>query len=150
MMARDPLTAYRQWKSINRRVLDFSRNHPSHVFHQRYEDYLQNPEEKQTALRVFMALQKNQQAQGSSCRDRIPSSETTIHSRINSDGNIDRAEAWRKETPSHNIITNDLLARKELAAHGYLLLTSGASLRYLLSTGTIKAFAMSYALRVKD
>ncbi len=122
VMARDPLTAARNWRNLVSRIGAFSKQHADLVLEVKYEDLVECPQEQLDRIRQFMGLETAAApslAGAEGYYSRIPDKEKGIHSLLKKEPLKVRSRAWMNELPETSRALFEHIAGDTLVSKGY-------------------------------
>jgi protein-tyrosine sulfotransferase len=121
-MARDPLTAARNWRDLVVRIDTFSEKHPGAVLEVRYENLIEDPGREVARVRDYLGLKKTPfppPGEAGGYYEKLPDREKQIHALLAKDPVKKRIHAWEDELPEASRKLFEYVAGKILAQKGY-------------------------------
>lgn len=116
--------AYR-WKYLNKSVVSFKKQHPAAVYHLRYEDLVSNPEYYMRETSQFLGIDYESSmltsySQVTEYKNILPAVEIGRHTTLFSGTiNKDKANVWKKEMSSSNVMLADFVVGSFAEEMGY-------------------------------
>jgi hypothetical protein len=120
-MARDPLTAARQWSRLVAGFDAFAATNPDRAHTVRFEDLVTKEAAEIQRVREFFGCELNVESSSrATFLKRVPTPERAIHRLVEADRPVsERSAAWKAELPRGSRLVFEFVAGNVLNRHGY-------------------------------
>jgi hypothetical protein len=149
-MARDPITAAKQWCRLVQNIDNFTAKYPNRVLTVKYEDLIYKEPEELGNILAFLNLPDDEMDDHWLYFEQVPSKEKSIHGLVSRETDISRVDGWKMELDISNLLVFEYLAHEVLERHGYSSVSSGRFSTTVFSPRFLRVFINSLGLRLKD